>query len=218
MLQDGDKGVIIQRDKQTYAVAPHLPCGVITPAFLRKIADVAEKYHAQAIKCTNAMRIALVGLKEEDIDAIWKDLDATPGAAVGLCIRSIKACPGTTFCKRGVQDSLGLGIKLDAKYHGVPTPNKFKIGVSGCLNHCSGPSVTDVGLAGTPKGRKLYVGGCLGPRPRLGVTIAEGLTTEQAETAVEKIVNWYKANGTRAERLGRAIDRVGIEEFKKAVL
>jgi NAD(P)H-nitrite reductase large subunit len=61
MLQDGDKGVIIQRDKQTYAVAPHIPCGVIKPETLRKLADVAEKYNAQALKITSAARWRIYG-------------------------------------------------------------------------------------------------------------------------------------------------------------
>ncbi|MHC4126321.1 MAG: NAD(P)/FAD-dependent oxidoreductase, partial [Planctomycetota bacterium] len=71
MLKDGDRGVIIQRDKKTYAVAPHIPCGVVTSEILRKIADVADKYNAAALKITSAARIAIVGLNEEDIDDIW---------------------------------------------------------------------------------------------------------------------------------------------------
>ncbi len=70
MLQDGDKGVIIQRDKQTYAVAPDIPCGIVTPEILRKMADVAEKYDTAALKNTSAARIAIVGIKEEDVDSI----------------------------------------------------------------------------------------------------------------------------------------------------
>ncbi|MDD2389653.1 MAG: NAD(P)/FAD-dependent oxidoreductase, partial [Desulfobacterales bacterium] len=111
MLKDGEKGAVIQRDKETYAVAPHVPCGVITPDQLRKLADAAEKYNAAAVKITSAARIALVGIREEDLDNIWKDLEMPPGHAVGLCVRSVKACPGTTFCKRGQQDSLGMGMK-----------------------------------------------------------------------------------------------------------
>ena len=109
MLQDGENGVIIQRNKQSYAISPHIPCGVTNPQELRRIADVAEKYGA-ILKITSAARIALVGLKEQDIDNVWADLNMPKGAAVGLCIRSIKACPGTNFCKRGIQDSLGLGL------------------------------------------------------------------------------------------------------------
>ncbi len=83
MLQDGEKGVIIQRDKKTYAVAPHIPYGVVSPGILRKLADVAEKYNAQALKITSAARIAIVGLKEDQVDAVWNDLGMSPGAAVG---------------------------------------------------------------------------------------------------------------------------------------
>jgi len=159
MLQDGDKGVIIQRDKATYAVAPHIPCGVVSPETLRKLADVAEKYNVAALKITSAARIAIVGLKEEDVDSVWKDLGMSPGAGVGLCVRSIKACPSTTFCKRGIQDSLSMGLKLDSIYHGMQLPSKFKMGVSGCPNQCAETCIKDIGLVGIKNGWKILVGG-----------------------------------------------------------
>jgi hypothetical protein len=119
MLNDGDKGAILQRDRKTYGIAPHLPCGVVTPDALRKLADVAEKYDVPLIKVTSAARIALLGVTEEQVDAIWSDLDMDPGSVVGICVRSIKACPGTSFCKRGQQDSLKAGLELDEKFHGI---------------------------------------------------------------------------------------------------
>src|SRR5690554_3139162 len=137
MLKIGEKGAIPQNDNETYAIAPHIPCGVVTPDLLRKIADVSEKYQAKAIKITGATRLAIVGLKESDIDAAWEELDMEKGAAVGLCIRSIRACPGTTFCKLGKQDALGMGMKLDQKYHAAALPGKFKMAVSGCKLSCS---------------------------------------------------------------------------------
>ena len=117
-----EKGAILQRDKETYAIAPHIAGGVIDPAGLKRIAEVAEKYKAAALKITSAQRIAIVGLKPEDLDDAWADLDMKPGAAIGLCVRSVKICPGTTFCKRGLQDSVGVGLKLDEKYHGMEMP------------------------------------------------------------------------------------------------
>ena len=216
MLNDGEKGAIIQRDKETYAVAPHLPCGVVAPDTLRKIADVAEKYNCAACKITSAARIALVGLKEEDIDAVWADLGMDPGAAVGLCVRSVKACPGTTFCKRGKQDSLGVGMKLDAEYHGMGLPGKLKMGVSGCANQCAETGFKDVGLVGTSKGWKLLAGGCGGGRPRIAETLVEELSDDDALAAVEKVVGYFKANAKPNERIGRMIDRLGIEPLKEA--
>lgn len=218
MIQDGDKGAILQRDKQTYAVAPHLPCGVVTPGQLRKLADVAEKYGAAALKVTSAARIAIVGLKESDVDAVWQDLGMSPGAAVGLCVRSVKACPGTTFCKRGTQDSLAVGMQLDAKYHGMNLPGKLKIGVAGCMNQCAETCIKDVALVGKSKGWMVLVGGSGGARPRLADTLAENLNTEDALALVDRVVAFYRDNAKPHERLGRVLDRVGLDALKAAVL
>ena len=146
-----EKGAILQRDKETFAIAPHIPGGIIDPAGLRRLADVAEKYNAKVLKITSAQRIAIVGIDPKDIDAAWNDLGMKAGAAIGLCVRSIKICPGTTFCKRGQQDSVGIGLKLDQIYHGMQLPWKFKIGVSGCGNSCAEPAVKDIGLIGMSK-------------------------------------------------------------------
>ncbi len=218
MLTDGEKGVIIQRDKETYAVAPHILCGVTTPERLRRIADVAEKYNCAAVKLTSAQRIALVGIKEEDVDSVWADLDMEPGAAVGLCVRSVKACPGTTFCKRGQQDSPGVGLKLDEKYHGMKLPGKLKLGVSGCVNQCAEPAVKDIGLVGKPKGWTLLAGGTAGSRPRLADTLADGLTTDEALSAIDRLIGFFKENAKPRERVGRMIDRLGIETVRAAAL
>jgi len=219
MLQDGDKGVIIQRDKQTYAIAPHLPCGVVTPDTLRKLADVADKYHLAALKVTSAARIALVGIQEDQVDAVWADLGLAPGAAIGLCVRSVKACPGTTFFKRGQQDSLGIGMLLDQKYHGMQLPGKLKIGVSGCPNDCAETCIKDVALIGTAKGWKVMVGGNGGARPRLAQELAKDVSTEEALAIVDQVIHYYKAHADKKHRrIGVMVDEMGLDAFRKAVL
>jgi len=218
MLQDGEKGVIIQRDKKTYAVAPHIPCGVVKPETLRKLADVSEKYGAQALKITSAARIAVVGIEEKDVDSVWSELGMSPGFAVGLCVRSVKACPGTTFCKRGMQDSLGVGLKLDGKYHGREVPGKFKMGVSGCPNQCAETCIKDVGLVGMKNGWRVLVGGNGGGKPRLSQELARDLTTEESLELADKVIEYYQANAKPHQRLGAMIEKMGFEEFKSAVL
>ncbi len=218
MLKDGEKGAVLQRDKKTYAVVPHVPLGVVTPEFLRKMAEVAEKYGVSAMKLTSADRIALVGLKEEDIDQVWTELGVEPGAAVGNCVRSIKVCPGITFCRRGQQDSLALGAELDKRYHGYQLPAKFKIGVSGCINQCAENCIKDLGFVGKPKGWTITVGGCGGARPMLAQVLAENLSTEEALEMADRVIKYYEAKGKKSDRLGRLIERVGFEEFKKDIL
>ena len=217
MLRLGEKGTIIQRDNATYAVAPHIPCGVVTPELLRKLADVAEKYNVKAVKITGATRMALVGIREEDVDKVWADLGMSPGRAVGLCIRSIRACPGTTFCKLGQQDALGVGLKLDSIYHGMELPGKCKMAVSGCHLNCAESPVRDIGLVGKGNGWTLLIGGNVASDPRIGQEVAAGLNDPQAMEAIAKVVECYKANAKKGERIGKMIERTGISIFKEAV-
>ena len=217
MLKLGEKGAILQNDNETYAIAPHIPCGVVTPDLLRKIADVSEKYDAKALKLTGATRITIVGLKEEDIDSVWQDLELDKGAAVGMCIRSVRACPGTTFCKLGKQDALGVGMEMDKQYHAMQLPGKFKIAVSGCKLSCSESWVRDLGLIGEADGWVIVIGGNVGMSPRIAQKVAEGLSTEQAMDACQRIVEYYKENAKKGERLGKMIDRIGLDPFEQAI-
>ena len=217
MLKLGEKGTILQRDKETYAIAPHIPCGVTTPAQLRTIADVAEKYNAQALKLTSAARIAIVGIREEDVDAVWDELKMVPGHAVGICVRSIKACPGTQFCRLGLQDSLGMGMKLDGKFHGYQLPGKMKMGVSGCTNMCAENCIKDISLFGKKSGWTLMAGGIGSKKPRLADVVAEDLDDLQALERIERIIAFYAENGQKNERLGRMIDRMGLDALSQAV-
>ncbi len=184
-------GAIVQRDRATYAIAPHLPGGITDTNTLRKLCDVADKYGCKTLKVTSAQRIALIGIQEEDLKEIWAELEMEKGAAIGLCVRSIKICPGLDFCKRAKQDSVGVGLALDEKYHGKPLPYKLKIGVSGCQNSCSESAVKDIGIIGTPKGFKIMVGGNAGSQPRIAETIYEDKTAEEVLTIVDKIIAYY---------------------------
>ncbi|MDA8443392.1 MAG: DUF1858 domain-containing protein [Peptococcaceae bacterium] len=212
------EGAILQADHATYAVVPHIPAGICTPDMLRKIADVAEKYKSAALKLTSAQRIAIVGLQAEDVPKVWADLGMESGQAAGLCVRSVKVCPGTTFCKRGLQDSVTLGLELDKRYHGVDLPTKFKIGVAGCPNKCTDAANIDLGFMGTAKGFHIYVGGNGGVKPRAADLLAENKTAAEALEIAEKVVSYFKVMGRQEERLGRMIDRMGFANFAQAVL
>ena len=217
MLKLGEKGAIPQKDNETYAIAPHIPCGVVTPELLRKIADVSEKYDAKAIKITGATRMAIVGLKEEDIDSAWEDLKLDKGAAVGLCVRSVRTCPGNTFCKLGKQDALGIGMALDKRYHSLELPGKFKMAVSGCKLSCSESWVRDIGLIAFPEGWTIVIGGNVGMTPRIAQELITGLDDDRVLSACEQIIDCYKAHAKKGERLGKTIERIGLDPFKEAV-
>ncbi len=211
------KGAIVQRDMETYGIHPHIPGGFASPALLRKIADVAEKYGAKYIKLTGAQRIMIIGIREEDLDAAWNEFD-DKAKAIGLTVRSIQICPGTRSCKRAKQDSPGLGFALDSEFYGTPAPAKFKMGVSGCPNCCSDSWMKDLGFYGTDEGFTAVAGGKGGGTPGPGRELATGLTQDQAVALARRVVEFYRRNGLGPERLGGTIDRVGFDVFAAAVL
>lgn len=216
--KNAPKGAIIQRDKQTYAIVPRIPVGLVTPDLLENIARVARKYEIPIIKLTSAQRMALVGMKPEIVDDVWQDLGTAIGPAVGLCVHYVQACPGNTVCKYGVLDSLNLGLRLEELLVGYELPAKTKIGVSGCPFNCGEGYVRDIGIFGRRSGWTLIFGGNSGGRPRIGDVIAEGLSDDQVVELTMKCLNYYKENAKNMERTARFIQRIGVEEFKKAVL
>jgi NAD(P)H-nitrite reductase large subunit len=216
MLKDGEKGVILQRDKKSYAIAPHIPCGLVTPELLERFAKIAKKYSAE-LKITSAARIAFLGIKEMDVDAIWEELGTDQGYPVGLCVRSIKVCPGKLFCRLAKQNSIEMGLKLDRKYHGMPMPSKMKMAVSGCKIQCGENCIKDISLYGTETGWTVMVGGMGGIKPRLATVLVEDVSSQQAEEIIENIIAYYREYGKRA-RIGFMLDKIGVQALKEAVL
>ena len=219
MKQDiKEKGAIVQRDRQTYALTPHTPAGLVTPAQLRNYAAVAERYGVQKIKLTSAQRIALIGFEEEEIDRAWEDLGQNIGRATGLCVRSVKICPGTDCCKRGLRDSVQVGLNLDERFHGRQLPWKMKLGVSGCPNDCGETCIKDIGLVGTTKGWHLQVGGNGGSQPRLSQRLLEHIPDDdQAVRTVERLLDWFAAQQRKC-RFGKLVAEVGLDQLRQVAL
>lgn len=212
------QNAILQRDKKTYAIVPRIPCGLIDRNHLRAIADVVEKYDIPIVKLTSGQRIALVGLKEENLNEIYQDLGMDPGKATELCLHYVQACPGTEVCKFGVRDSLGLGTRIENLLADKELPAKLKIGVSGCQFCCAENFVRDIGLLGKKHGWTLSFGGHSGNRARVGDILATDILDDEAIRLINKCVDFYKTNARKKERASRFIERIGLEEFKINVL
>ncbi|MFZ5596434.1 MAG: NAD(P)/FAD-dependent oxidoreductase [Bacillota bacterium] len=217
-MSDGPRGAFIQRDKATYAIVPRTPVGMVTPEILESIAGVSRKYNIPIIKITSAQRFALVGINPEVVENVWSDVGLEVGPAVELCVHYVQSCPGTAVCKLGIQDSLSLAGKLEKQFVGVDMPAKVKMGISGCPNNCGESYVKDFGAFGKKSGWTVIFGGNSGGRPRIGDVIAEGLNEEQVISLAQKCFDFYKENAKPKERTARFVERIGIEELKKAVL
>ena len=212
------KGAILQRDKKTYAIVPKTPVGLVTPENLENIAKIAKRYEIPVIKITSGQRFVLVGIKKGDLDSVWKDLNMDMGEASELCLHYVQTCPGTAVCKFGAQDSLGLGIKIEKLFSGIDLPAKVKVGVSGCHFSCGESFVRDIGILGKRKGWTLIVGGNSGHRARIGDIIAEDLPKDEIIALTKKVLDYYKNNARKHERMARFVDRTGVEVIKKAIL
>ena len=206
----------IKNGQRRYAITPRIPVGFIQPDQLQKYIDVANEFGA-VLKLTGSQRIMITNLKAEDVDKAWEMLGMEPAYTVSNRVRSVKICPGTTFCKRAKQDSVHLGMQIERKYLSLEMPSKMKIGVSGCPNSCTESRMKDVGVIGTVDGWNVYAGGSGGAHPRIGDLIAEVKTEKEALALVDRIIAYYKENA-QIERMGEFIDRIGLEAFKAAVL
>ena len=211
-------GAILQRDKKTYAIVPRTPVGLVTPDDLEALAKVARKYSIPVIKITSGQRFALVGLKKEDVDNIWQELNMDVGKATELCLHYVQACPGTAVCKFGVQDSLGLGTEIEAFFTEMDLPAKVKIGISGCPFCCGESFVRDIGIFGKKNGWTFIVGGSSARRPRIGDILAENLSKEEVIDLTRRTLEYYRDKSPKKRRMARFVDRIGIENFKDAII
>lgn len=218
MSDEKPDGAILQRDKTTWAIVPRTPAGVLTPEFLENLARVVRKYEIPITKITSGHRLALVGVKREEIEAIRAELSVGIGRALELCLHYVQACPGNTVCSLGVRDSLAMGRLLEQRFLGIDLPAKLKIGVSGCPMTCSEGYVRDLGLIGKHSGWIVTFGGNSGGRPRVGDVMGEGLDDEAAVALIDKLVEFYRVHGKKKERTARMVERLGIEAVKTAVL
>ena len=218
MADDKPRGAILQRDRKTYAIVPRTPVGLVSPQVLEAISSVVRKYNIPITKITSGQRLALIGMKREEVDQVWHDLKMEIGPAVELCVHYVQACPGTEVCKFGVRDSLGLGLELEKLYVGMDLPAKVKIGVSGCPFCCAESYVRDVGLIGKKKGWTITFGGNSGGRPRIGDIIADDVGDEEAVVLVRRCLEYYRNNVEKKLRTARFVEKTGIETIRKAVL
>ena len=218
MADDAPRGAILQRDRKTYAIVPRTPVGLVSPEVLEAISSVVRKYNIPITKITSGQRLALIGMRREEVDRIWNDLKMEIGPAVELCVHYVQACPGTEVCKFGVRDSIGLGLELEKLYVGMDLPAKVKIGVSGCPFCCAESYVRDIGLIGKKKGWIVTFGGNSGGRPRIGDVIAEDVSDTEAVSLVQRCLEYYRDNVTKKIRTARFVEKVGIAAIKQAIV
>ncbi len=206
----------------TYSVVPRIPGGEITPEKLIVIGEVARDFNLYT-KITGGQRIDLFGARVEQLPAIWRrlvDAGFESGHAYGKALRTVKSCVGTTWCRYGVQDSVGLAIALELRYRGLRAPHKIKSAVSGCARECAEARSKDFGIIATEAGWNLYVGGNGGFRPRHADLIAKDLSTEELVAIVDRFLMYYIRTADRLERTAAWIERMegGLDHLRAVIV
>ena len=207
----------IQNDG-TFSVVPRIHGGVVSPDQLRRIADAAEKYGARMVKLTGGQRIDLLGVRKEDLPAIWRDLDMPSGHAYAKAVRTVKTCVGRDFCRFGIGDSIGLGIEMEREWEGLYTPHKVKSAVSGCPRNCAEATVKDIGVVAVDGGWQVRVGGAAGATVREGDILATVPTRAEALRISTAFLQYYRENADYKERTYDFVPRIGLDAIREAVL
>jgi nitrite reductase (NADH) large subunit len=208
----------IQRDG-TFSVVPQMKGGVTNAWQLRRIADVADKYAIPLIKLTGGQRIDLLGVRKEDLPAVWDDLDMPSGYAYGKSFRTVKTCVGSDFCRYGLGDSTALGIAIEERYQGLASPAKMKLAVTGCPRNCAEALCKDLGVVAVDGGRwEIYVGGAAGAHIRKGDLLATVDTAAEVMTLTGRFLQYYRENANWLERTYAFVPRVDIEQIRAIVV
>lgn len=206
----------IQKDG-TFSVVPRMKGGKTTADELRRIADAADKYNIQTIKVTGGQRIDLLGVKKEDLPAIWEDLDMPSGMAYAKSVRTVKTCVGSDHCRFGLDDSMGTGIELEGMLEGLHTPAKVKLGVTGCPRNCAEAYIKDIGLVAIEGGWEVYVGGAGGTEVRKGDLLCTVANKDEAIAASLTFLQYYRENAEYKERTYTFMENRGLEAIQAVV-
>ena len=222
-LQDTNDHVMANLQKDgSYSVVPRMPGGEVTPEGLIAVGEVARDFGLYT-KITGGQRIDLFGARLEQLPDIWRrlvDAGFESGHAYGKAVRTVKSCVGSTWCRFGVQDAVGLAVELELRYRGLRSPHKLKLGVSGCARECAEARAKDVGVIATEKGWNLYVGGNGGFTPRHARLLAEDLDTAALIRTIDRFLMYYVRTADRLQRTAPWIDEVegGLDGVRAVVL
>ncbi|SFR39502.1 nitrite reductase large subunit NirB [Litoreibacter janthinus] len=209
----------IQKDG-TFSVVPRMWGGITTPNELRAIADAADKFAVPTVKVTGGQRIDLLGVKGEDLPAIWDDLNKAgmvSGHAYSKGLRTVKTCVGTDHCRFGTQDSTGLGIKLEKTLWGSWTPHKLKLGVSGCPRNCAEATCKDIGIVCVDSGYQISIGGAAGMDVRETELLCQVATEDEAIDIIKAVTQSYRENAKYLDRIYKWMAKVGLDWIKEQV-
>jgi nitrite reductase (NADH) large subunit len=222
-LQDTNDRFLANMQKNgTYSVVPRMAGGEVTPDGLIAVGQVAKKYNLYT-KITGGQRVDLFGATLDQLPRIWEELinaGFESGHAYGKSLRTVKSCVGSTWCRYGVQDSVGKAIDLENRYKGLRSPHKLKMAVSGCTRECAEAQSKDVGVIATEKGWNLYLCGNGGMKPRHADLFASDIDTDTMVKYIDRFLMFYVRTADRLQRTSVWMENLegGLDYLRKVII
>jgi ferredoxin-nitrite reductase len=217
----------------TFMLRVKIPSGHLTPAKLRAIGEVANRYGQGAGELSTRQCIQLHYLKLADLPNVFADLDAVGITTAGGCgdtLRNVTGCPVQGIAADELFDATPLVDAIVGEFYGNPKwanlPRKHKYTIATCPDRCNAPEINDVALIGAVvDGREGYavrVGGGLSSVPRIGRDMGVFVPKEEALEVLQAITTvWsedlkYRVSRVKA-RLKFMVDDIGPEGMRERV-
>ena len=217
----------------TFMLRVKIPSGILTPAKLRAIGEVSNRYGRGDAELTTRQCIQLHWLELSALPDVFADLEAAGITSAGGCgdtVRNITGCPVSGLAADELFDSTPVVDAATAEFYGNPAwanlPRKHKYSIASCSDRCNAPEINCVSLVGAVndgrEGFAVQVGGGLASVPRIARDLGVFVPKEQANEILGAVTTvWsedlkYRMSRVKA-RLKFMVDDIGADGMLERV-
>jgi sulfite reductase beta subunit-like hemoprotein len=217
----------------TFMLRVKIPSGILAPAKLRRIGEVANRYGRGDAELTTRQCIQLHWLELGALADVFADLEDAGITSAGGCgdtVRNITGCPVSGLAADELFDSTPVVEAATAEFYGNPAwanlPRKHKYSIASCPDRCNAPEINCVSLVGAVhEGREGYAvraGGGLASVPRIARDLGVFVPKEDAVEVLGAVTSvWsedlkYRMSRVKA-RLKFMVDDLGAEGMLERV-
>lgn len=205
--------------------APGRAPGDIEAGKMDALADLAERYSFAELRVTHRQNLVLADVRQIDLPALWRELDALELATPNLGrVSDVVSCPGLDYCSLANARSIPIAQDIGRAFSDtdeLARIGELTVNISGCMNACGHHHVGNIGILGVDKrGREFFqltLGGSSDRNAALGERLGPALPQTEAVVAIRKIVDTYLDVREADEPFLETYRRVGMNPFKSAV-
>jgi sulfite reductase (ferredoxin) len=217
----------IHRQKQAglVFVGANVLRGRMTPAQLRRVAQLVDEYGDGNLRATVQQNLLLANIREERAETVAAELQrAGLPVEVSAFARGTVACTGSEFCKLALTETKGfarwLAMELDDRLPGFA--EQIKLHITGCPNSCGQHWIADIGIEGKKiksNGKMVdayyfCVGGSVGHFASIARPVGYRCAATDVPDAIERLLVDFQEERRRNEPLHAFLSRKTNEEIR----